>query len=88
MNGPTTFSPTVKRSSYLTRHRLGVSLLFLMNGFMMGSWAPKIPEFAARLSLSESALGLIILVLVLVHWFSCRSPVPRLRVSDRARSAL
>lgn len=39
MNGPTTFSPTVKRSSYLTRHRLGVSLLFLMNGFMMGSWA-------------------------------------------------
>ena len=62
MNGPTTFSPTAKRSSYLTRHRLGVSLLFLMNGFMMGSWAPKIPEFAARLSLSESALGLIILV--------------------------
>ncbi|WCK01895.1 MFS transporter [Agrobacterium tumefaciens] len=62
MNGPTTFSPTGTRSSYLTRHRLGVSLLFLMNGFMMGSWAPKIPEFAARLSLSESALGLIILV--------------------------
>jgi fucose permease len=42
--------------------RIGVSLLFLMNGFMMGSWAPKIPEFASRLSLSESALGLMILV--------------------------
>ncbi len=39
-----------------------MSALFFMNGFMVGSWAPKIPEFAARFSLSESALGLIILV--------------------------
>ncbi|MCY1665554.1 MFS transporter [Rhizobium sp. SL86] len=36
--------------------------MFLMNGFLIGAWAPKIPEFAARLSLSESALGLMILV--------------------------
>ncbi|NTJ43369.1 MFS transporter [Agrobacterium larrymoorei] len=50
------------RAPYMTRTRLGVSLLFLMNGFMMGSWAPMIPEFAKRLSLSESALGLVILV--------------------------
>lgn len=64
MNGPATFAPTPTpaRSSYFTRNRLGVSLLFLMNGFMMGSWAPKIPEFSTRLSLSESALGLVILV--------------------------
>lgn len=62
MNGPASFAPTPARSSYFTRHRLGVSLLFLMNGFMMGSWAPKIPEFSTRLSLSESALGLVILV--------------------------
>jgi MFS family permease len=40
--------------------RLAVSLLFLMNGFLVGSWAPKIPEFAARLGLSESRLGLMI----------------------------
>ena len=50
------------RAPYMTRTRLGVSLLFLMDGFMMGSWAPMIPEFAKRLSLSESALGLVILV--------------------------
>lgn len=40
--------------------RLAVSLLFLMNGYVVGSWAPKIPEFAARLGLSESGLGLVI----------------------------
>ncbi|MDS7598146.1 MFS transporter [Agrobacterium tumefaciens] len=62
MNGPATFASTPARASYFTRNRLGVSLLFLMNGFMMGSWAPKIPEFSTRLSLSESALGLVILV--------------------------
>ncbi|MND35399.1 Inner membrane protein YbjJ [compost metagenome] len=47
--------------SYLTRERAGVALLFLMNGFMIGSWAPKIPEFASRLGLSEKELGLMIL---------------------------
>jgi predicted Kef-type K+ transport protein len=83
MNGPTTFSPTGIRSSYLTRHRLGVSLLFLMNGFMMGSWAPKIPEFAARLSLSESALGLIILVFGIGSLVFM--PVRRSPVSARVR---
>lgn len=49
-------------SPYMTRTRLAISLLFLMNGFMMGSWAPMIPEFAGRLSLSESQLGLVILM--------------------------
>ena len=48
-------------ASYMTRERLGVALLFLMNGFMIGSWAPKIPEFASRLELSEKSLGLMIL---------------------------
>lgn len=47
--------------SFITRERVGVSLLFLMNGFMVGAWAPKIPEFASRLGLSESTLGLMIL---------------------------
>lgn len=45
----------------ITRERVGVSLLFLMNGFVVGAWAPKIPEFASRLGLTESALGLMIL---------------------------
>src|SRR5690606_7883719 len=50
------------RQGYVTRERIGVALLFLMNGFLMGAWAPKIPEFAHHLDLSESALGLMILV--------------------------
>nr|WP_299870404.1 MFS transporter [uncultured Hoeflea sp.] len=44
----------------LTGPRLAVSLMFLANGFLIGSWAPKIPEFAARLNLDESDLGLMI----------------------------
>ncbi|MCU0831155.1 MAG: MFS transporter [Rhizobiaceae bacterium] len=41
--------------------RIAVSLLFLVNGFTVGSWAPMIPEFKARLGLSEATLGLMIL---------------------------
>ncbi|MGV8937523.1 MAG: MFS transporter [Allorhizobium sp.] len=47
---------------YFPGIRIAVSLLFFVNGFFMGSWAPKIPEFAARLKLSESGLGLMLLV--------------------------
>ena len=47
----------------LTPARLGTSLLFLMNGFMIGAWAPKIPEFTSRLGLSESSFSLMILTL-------------------------
>lgn len=49
------------RAPIVTRERAAVALMFLMNGFLIGAWAPKIPEFAARLSLSEGALGLMIL---------------------------
>ncbi len=47
-------------SSYMPRHRLAVSLLFLMHGIHMGAWSPKIPELASRLSLTPSALGMMI----------------------------
>ena len=50
------------RRAFITPERIGVSLLFLMNGFMIGAWAPKIPEFAARLELSEKSLGVMILI--------------------------
>jgi MFS family permease len=50
------------KSGFLPRSRIGVSLLFLMNGFIVGCWAPKIPEFAERLELSKFQLGLMILV--------------------------
>ncbi len=49
------------RQGYMPKSRLAVSLLFLMNGFVTGSWAPKIPEFKDRLGISESVLGLLIL---------------------------
>lgn len=52
----------VAKSGFLTKNRVAVSLLFLMNGFMVGCWAPKIPEFAERLQLSKFQLGLMILV--------------------------
>ncbi len=42
--------------------RVAVSVLFLMNGFLVGNWAPKIPEFAKRLALDESQIGLIIAI--------------------------
>ncbi|WP_245269455.1 MFS transporter [Allorhizobium undicola] len=47
---------------YITRARTAVSLLFLCNGFVIGSWASQIPLLALRLDLSESLLGLMILV--------------------------
>ena len=41
--------------------RIAVSVLFLMNGFLVGSWAPKIPVLMARLDITESVMGLLIL---------------------------
>ncbi len=49
------------KTPWLTRTRVAVSLLFLLNGFVVGCWAPKIPEFAERLQLSKFELGLMIL---------------------------
>ncbi len=65
----------------ITRERIGVSLMFLMNGFYVGAWAPKIPEFAERLSLNETRLGLMILVFglgSLVFMPIAGSQIPRL----------
>lgn len=50
------------RGGYFTRTRAAVSLLFFINGLMMGAWAPKIPIFAASLSLSEAHLGIMLFV--------------------------
>lgn len=47
---------------FLPKPRIAVSLLFLVNGFLIGCWAPKIPEFAERLRLTKFELGLMILV--------------------------
>ena len=37
--------------------------MFLANGFVMGAWAPQIPLLMPRHEVTESALGLLILVL-------------------------
>jgi MFS family permease len=50
------------RGRYFTRTRAAVSLLFFLNGLMMGAWAPKIPIFAKALSLSEAHLGIMLFV--------------------------
>ncbi|WP_438270208.1 MFS transporter [Rhizobium mongolense] len=50
------------RRGLLPKSRVAVSLLFLMNGFVVGCWAPKIPDFAERLELTKFQLGLMILV--------------------------
>lgn len=34
--------------------------LFLINGFVVGSWAPQIPGFVSRLGIDEARLGLLI----------------------------
>lgn len=54
-------STAIAAPPFLSPQRLAVSLFFLANGFVVGSWAPKIPEFAARLGLDESDLGLMIM---------------------------
>ncbi|MBB4095378.1 MFS transporter [Brucella pecoris] len=50
------------RAPIVTRERIAVALLFLMNGYIFGGWAPKIPEFAERLGLDSAGMGLMILV--------------------------
>jgi MFS family permease len=45
------------------RARWAVAAMFLANGFVMGAWAPQIPLLMPRHTVTESALGLLILVL-------------------------
>ena len=52
---------TAFAKAYFPPTRLAVSGLFLLNGTFAGAWAPKIPEFASRLGLSTSGLGLMIM---------------------------
>lgn len=43
--------------------RVAISTLFLLNGAILGSWAPQIPLMLPRHSIDESALGLLILAM-------------------------
>ncbi len=45
------------------RGRWAVAAMFLVNGMVMGAWAPQIPLLLPRHDISEAVLGLLILVL-------------------------
>jgi predicted MFS family arabinose efflux permease len=44
------------------RGRWAIAAIFLVNGFLIGSWAPQIPVFLNRLDITEFTLGLLILL--------------------------
>lgn len=54
-------SDTLVLRGYMPRERAATSALFLMNGYIVGNWAPKIPLFKAALGIDEAMLGLLIL---------------------------
>lgn len=43
--------------------RIAVSTLFLANGLMIGSWAPKLPALMQRLNIGEGTAGIVVLML-------------------------
>jgi predicted MFS family arabinose efflux permease len=43
-----------------SRPRWAVAAMFFANGFILGGWAPQIPLFLARLGISETTLGLLL----------------------------
>ena len=45
------------------RGRWAVATLFFINGFIMGAWAPQIPLLLPRYQITESTLGLLILLI-------------------------
>jgi predicted MFS family arabinose efflux permease len=49
---------------------VAVSAMFVINGIMVGGWAPAIPAFKARHGLVESELGLMILLIGLGSLFT------------------
>lgn len=44
------------------RGRWAVAAMFAVNGFLIGSWAPQVPLLVTRLAITETTLGLLILV--------------------------
>jgi predicted MFS family arabinose efflux permease len=54
---------TLAAPAEAARARWAVAAMFLANGFVMGAWAPQIPLLLPRHQITESTLGLLILVL-------------------------
>lgn len=53
----------VPRDGGVIDARWAVSGLFIANGLMMGSWAPKLPVLMQRLQITEGVAGLLVLML-------------------------
>lgn len=52
---------SIPDTSSAARGRWAVAAMFLVNGFIIGSWAPQIPLMLPRHSITEFTLGLLIL---------------------------
>lgn len=52
---------SIDRQSVLPLGRWAAAALFFINGFVVGSWAPQIPNFVSRLGISELTFGLLVL---------------------------
>jgi fucose permease len=55
---PTAVAPTGRERQ---RARAAVAITFAVNGMLVGSWAPRIPEIKSHLDLSAGALGIALL---------------------------
>lgn len=53
---------TMNTTQAAQRGRWAVATMFLVNGFLTGSWAPQIPVFVARLGISEFTFGKLVLL--------------------------
>lgn len=49
--------------SQFPQERVAVSLLFLLNGYILGNWAPKIPFFLERMDITEAVMGGLIFII-------------------------
>ena len=47
--------------AWLRRSRVAVSVTFLVNGVMVASWAPHVPDVREHLDLTEGVLGTALL---------------------------
>jgi len=61
MSAATSPAGAVPGLTYRSSARWAVSAAFFANGFVVGHWAPKIPVLAARLAISESVLGALVI---------------------------
>jgi fucose permease len=60
MNQTSTAAQPALLTGLFPKERIAVALLFLANGLYVGAWSVKIPEMAARLSLSPFHVSLIV----------------------------